>query len=119
MPRKITSITPSVPLPQNQPNCITDVATELYDCGNWAVSASWNVPATAVSGVYIARLHRADRDASSHITFIVRDDASQSEVVFQTADTTWQAYNTYGGSNFVTGAAPTAAPTSSPTTGRC
>ena len=33
--------------------------TELYDCGNWAVSASWNVPATAVSGVYIAQLHRA------------------------------------------------------------
>ncbi len=74
--RKITSVTPSATLPQNQPNCITDVATELYDCGNWAVSASWNVPTTAVSGVYIARLHRADRDGSSHITFIVRDDAS-------------------------------------------
>ncbi len=33
-------------------------------------------PSTAVSGVYIARLHRADLDESSHITFIVRDDAS-------------------------------------------
>ncbi len=41
-----------------------------------------------------------DLDESSHITFIVRDDASHSELVFQTADTTWQAYNTYGGSNF-------------------
>ena len=102
--RKITSVAPSAALPQNQPNCITDVATELYDCGNWAVSASWNVPATAVSGVYIARLHRADLDASSHITFIVRDDASQSDVVFQTSDTTWQAYNTYGGSDFYQGA---------------
>ena len=30
----------------------------LVDCGNWAVSASWQVPATAVSGIYIARLVR-------------------------------------------------------------
>ena len=103
--RKLADVTPSVSLPQNQPNCITEAATELYDCGNWAVSASWNVPSTAVSGVYIARLHRADTDESSHITFIVRDDARASDVVFQTADTTWQAYNDYGGSNFYWGGA--------------
>ena len=102
--RKIASVTPSASLPQNQPNCITDATTELYDCGNWAVSASWNVPATAVSGVYIAHLKRSNGD-SSHITFIVRDDASTSDVVFQTADPTWQAYNTYGGSNFYQGGA--------------
>ncbi|GAA1935188.1 hypothetical protein GCM10009797_30720 [Nocardioides hwasunensis] len=102
--RKITSITPSVPLPQSQPNCITAVATETTDCGNWAVSASWNVPTTAVSGVYIARLSRSNGD-SSHITFVVRDDASTSDVVFQTSDPTWQAYNTYGGSNFYSGGA--------------
>ena len=64
------------------------------------MSASWNVPSTAVSGVYIARLYRADLGEASHITFIVRDDASTSQVVFQTSDTTWQAYNDYGGSNF-------------------
>ena len=44
-------MTPSARLPQNQPTCITDVQTDLYDCGNWGVSASWNVPSTAVSGV--------------------------------------------------------------------
>src|SRR4051812_25492112 len=32
---------PSSTLPQNQPDCVTDVATALFDCGNWAVSASW------------------------------------------------------------------------------
>ncbi|MET0914847.1 MAG: N,N-dimethylformamidase beta subunit family domain-containing protein, partial [Jiangellaceae bacterium] len=101
--RKIASVTPSASLPQSQPNCITDVTTELYDCGNWAVSASWNVPITAVSGVYIAHLTRSNGD-SSHITFIVRDDASTSDVVFQTSDPTWHAYNTYGGSNFYLGA---------------
>ena len=97
-------MTPSATLPQNQPNCITDVTTELYDCGNWAVSASWNVPSTAVSGVYVAHLTRSNGD-DSHITFIVRDDASTSDIVFQTADPTWQAYNTYGGSDFYAGGA--------------
>ncbi|MDR7252406.1 hypothetical protein J2X46_001382 [Nocardioides sp. BE266] len=102
--RKITSVTPSASLPQTQPNCITDVTTELYDCGNWAVSASWNVPSTAVSGVYLAKLTRSNGE-SSHITFIVRDDSSHSDVVFQTSDTTWHAYNTYGGSSFYAGGA--------------
>ncbi|WP_201931756.1 DUF4082 domain-containing protein [Nocardioides donggukensis] len=103
--RRIANVTPSASLPQNQPQCITDVSTELYDCGNWGVSASWNVPSTAVSGVYIARLHRPDTGGASHITFVVRDDASHSDLIFQTADTTWQAYNEYGGSNFYTGGA--------------
>lgn len=49
--RKIATVTPSAALPQRQPQCITDVTTELYDCGNWGVSASWNVPSDAVSGV--------------------------------------------------------------------
>lgn len=102
--RKIASVTPSARLPQTQPSCITDVTTEAYDCGNWGVSASWAVPSTAVSGVYIAHIKRATGDGS-HITFVVRDDASTSDVVFQTSDTTWQAYNTYGGSDFYGGGA--------------
>ncbi|WP_457187319.1 DUF4082 domain-containing protein [Nocardioides sp. P5_E3] len=102
--RKITAITPSAPLPQHQPACINDLTTETVDCGNWAVSASWNVPTTAVSGVYVALLSRSNGD-TSHITFIVRDDASTSDIVFQTADTTWQAYNLYGGSNLYRGGA--------------
>ncbi len=103
--RKIDSVTPSAPLPQSQPQCITDATTQLFDCGNWARSASWSVPSTAVSGVYVARLRRTDTGAASHVTFVVRDDASRSDVVFQTSDPTWQAYNTYGGSNFYTGGA--------------
>lgn len=103
--RKIATVAPTAPLPQRQPECITDVSTELFDCGNWANSASWNVPANAISGVYIARLERKDNGDGSHITFIVRDDSSHSDLVFQTSDTTWQAYNKYGGSNFYVGGA--------------
>ena len=38
------------------------LATRLYDCGNWAVSASWSAPLAATSGIYFARLVRQDSD---------------------------------------------------------
>lgn len=103
--RKIASVAPNASLPQKQPECLQDVATELTDCGTWAVSASWSVPDDAVSGVYIAKLTRKDNGDDSHITFIVRDESSHSDVLFQTSDPTWHAYNTYGGSDFYSGAA--------------
>lgn len=101
--RKVATVQPSATLPQSQPNCLNDSATGLIDCGNWAVSASWPVPANATSGVYLARAVRADTQGASHIVFIVRDDASTSGLVVQTSDTTWQAYNTYGGNSLYTG----------------
>src|SRR5690606_18387652 len=102
--RKITSVTPSASLPQIQPECLQDVATELTDCGTWGVSATWNIPNDAVSGVYLAKLTRSDTGGSSHITFIVRNESSTSDVIFQTSDPTWHAYNLYGGSDFYSGA---------------
>ena len=53
-----------------------------------------------MSGVYIAHLIRSDNGDSSHIPFVVSNDGNTSKVLFQTSDTTWQAYNTYGGANF-------------------
>lgn len=103
--RKIADVSPSAVLPQSQPACATDPATEIYDCGTWGVSASWSVPTSAVSGVYIALLVRPDTGEASHIPFIVRDDSSDSDVVYQTSDPTWQAYNTYGQSDFYQGLA--------------
>jgi len=97
--RKITTITPMVALPQNQPSCLTDGTTQLVDCGNWAVSASWAVPSNATSGIYFAHLIRADTGGDSHIVFIIRKDTSHSDVVFQTGDESWQAYNGYGGAS--------------------
>ena len=97
--RLITTIQPSVTLPQTQPNCLTNSSLGLYDCGNWAVSASWTVPTTAVSGIYFARVTRNDTGGASHIVFIVRNDASKSAIFFQASDTSWQAYNDFGGQN--------------------
>ena len=144
--RKVDTVRPSADLPQTQPDGIFDPETKLYDCGNWAISASWDCPADAVSGIYFARLVRQDgpdtgdhyaqhgssgtqasaaemaagasvavsdhaygkagygrmanalkEPNASHVYFIVRDDDGGSDVLFQTADTTWQAYNRYGG----------------------
>ena len=91
--RLVTTITPSAKLPQTQPNCLTNSSVGLYDCGNWAISASWAVPTTAVSGIYIASPVRSDTGGASHIIFIVRNDASTSDILFQASDTTYQAYN--------------------------
>jgi hypothetical protein len=104
--RKVATVNPSVSLPQNQPLCVSDPASGSLDCGSWAVSASWAVPANAVSGIYIGRLVRTDTNGASHILFIVRDDSSTSDLFFQASDTTWQAYNKYGGGNLYGGNGP-------------
>ena len=55
--RKIAAHRPVRDAPQTQPACLTAQATGLVDCGNWGVSATWTVPADAVSG----RLRRPSR----------------------------------------------------------
>jgi hypothetical protein len=108
--RVASSFLPTVNPPQTQQPCMRDPTTALVDCGNWAPSAAWAVPATATSGVYIARLVRDDTshipEHASHIVFIVRDDSGHSDLLFQTSDLTWQAYNNYGGSNLYQGDGP-------------
>src|SRR5439155_5284985 len=97
--RLVATVSPAILLPQIQPGCMSNTATGLVDCGNWQESASWAVPADAVSGVYLARLVRNDTGEASHIIFIVRDDEAHSNLLFKTSDTTWQAYNSWGGKN--------------------
>lgn len=147
------TVRPSAALPQEQPGCQYEASTQLVDCGNWHVSASWPVPLRSVSGVYFARLVREDpapasswrvdgsrfefdrrfsrpRDEhdpklpppasqhtyglnrglarsrtrlsvprASHVYFVVRQDERRSDIVVQTMETTWQAYNCWGSLN--------------------
>ncbi len=96
--RLVGSAVVTATLPQSQPAPVDDPITGLTDCGNWAESAHWDVPATAVSGIHQAKLTRDDgTPGTSVITFVVRDDASTSDLLLQTSDSTWQAYNVYGG----------------------
>ncbi|MDC7744555.1 DUF4082 domain-containing protein [Rhizobium binxianense] len=105
--RRVDSIEKSLTTAQIQPHPIVDMSLGLIDCGNWSVSASWQIPADAVSGVYFAKLVREDgTEDASIIPFVVRDDASTSDIVFQTSDTTWQAYNAWGGASLYYGQVP-------------
>ena len=101
--RLISTIDSTATLQQDQPSPLTDAATGLIDCGNWSVSASWDVPENAVSGIYIAKVERDDSGGASHIVFIVRNDDSGSDLLFKTSDSTWEAYNDYGGNSFYAG----------------
>lgn len=108
--RKVHTIlrnTPSV-----QPPAFEVPSIGLWDAAGWTVTTSWSVPASAVSGVYLAKLVRQDgTPGASHIPFVVRDDGTPRDIVFQTADTTWQAYNGWGGTNLYGGLATTPTPT--------
>ena len=97
--RKVGTIGPVAPTAQ--PAC-AHRATGVTDCGNWSLSATWSVPADAVSGIYFAHAV-ADDGAEAHIPFVVRDDDGGSDLLFQASDTTWQAYNQYGGNSLYTG----------------
>ena len=101
--RLITSITkPNISVSKNQPTCNTNTTTGLVDCGNWGVSATWNVPATAVSGVYFAHIYTPGSTHENQIPFVVTNNASTSNIVFMTNDETWQAYNDWGGYSLYT-----------------
>ncbi|WP_209857379.1 DUF4082 domain-containing protein [Rhizobium herbae] len=105
--RKVATIDKSLTTAQIQPHPIVDMSLGLIDAGNWSVSASWTIPQDAVSGVYFAKLVREDgTDGQSIVPFIVRDDGSTSDIVFQTSDTTWQAYNAWGGASLYVGEVP-------------
>jgi len=101
--RKITTVTPTVA--RNQDGCMNK-PDGLVDCANWTESAHWDVPSTAVSGIYFA--HLTSSVGESLIVFVVRNDTPRSsglgsDIDFQTSDTTWQAYNRYGGNSLYTG----------------
>ncbi|MFC4031164.1 DUF4082 domain-containing protein [Streptomyces polygonati] len=93
-------------VPDGKPlNCATN-DTGLQDCGNWPVTASWTVPSDAVSGLYLANFDQTDGNGVMPYPFVVRNDASHSDIVVQTDDETWQAYNKWGGRNLYDGNGP-------------
>ncbi|MFE9257677.1 DUF4082 domain-containing protein [Streptomyces sp. NPDC006879] len=102
----------AVTYPANYPeggdpqSCTTKSSTGLVDCGNWPVTANWTVPSDAVSGLYIANFDQANGDGVMPYPFVVRDDSSHSDVLVQTSDQTWQAYNNYGGQDLYDGGGP-------------
>ncbi|MGB9151047.1 MAG: N,N-dimethylformamidase beta subunit family domain-containing protein [Burkholderiales bacterium] len=76
-----------------------DPANYLLEC-NWSASYTLTIPNSAdptdwASGVYLAKL-KGDSNKESNIVFVVRDDSRQSSIVFQSAFTTYAAYDNWG-----------------------
>jgi hypothetical protein len=87
-----------------QPAPIVNPATGEVDAGNWSVTDSWAVPTDATSGVYVANI--VEGTQVFQIPFVVKNPNSTSDIVFQTDDETWQAYNGWGGANLYGGNGP-------------
>jgi len=89
-----------------------DPTTGLLEC-TWRdpyTLATADADGAWTSGVYLARLTALDAaGAQSFIVFVVRDDARDAPVVFQSSVTTFAAYNNWGGKSlyaFNSGNAP-------------
>jgi hypothetical protein len=102
MPSSPTQTFPAAP----QTACDHDTGTGLVDCGKWSVTANWQVPSTAVSGIYLAMFDRTDGDGVMPYPFVVRETTPSSDIVIQTSDQTWQAYNDWGGQDLYGGGGP-------------
>lgn len=70
----------------------------LREC-DWERTTSFKVPEDWLSGVYLGKLSCNAHRYESYIIFIVRDDR-KADLMFQTSDTTWQAYNKWPDTNF-------------------
>src|SRR2546421_267912 len=75
-----------------------DKVTGIISCSNWTKTTTLNIPSSWVTGVYLAKL-TSSTGKSSFIFFVVRDDGGHEAIDFQTSVTTYQAYNTWGGTS--------------------
>ena len=72
----------------------------LREC-TWEVSASLTIPDDWESGVYLAKLSRAEHyGVQSYVTFVVKS-RRKADLLFQVSDITWQAYNKWPGNDSI------------------
>jgi hypothetical protein len=75
-----------------RPQLVPPIAEHrLREC-DWNRTTSFKIPEDWLSGVYVGKLSCTAHRYESYIIFIVRDDR-KADLMFQTSDTTWQAYN--------------------------
>ncbi|PSM49551.1 Ig domain-containing protein group 1 domain-containing protein [Chroococcidiopsis sp. CCALA 051] len=84
-----------------QPACTFDSTTRLIEC-NWATSYTLAIGNDWTSGLYFAKLTILATGKQSQIWFVVRDDSSTSDILFQSSFTTYLAYSTFGGYSLYT-----------------
>jgi hypothetical protein len=85
-----------------QPPCNINYHTGLTSCSNWNSTFVLNVPVDWVSGIYLAKMVQKDSGGENYILFVVRDDDSRSDILYQQSVATSQAYNNFGGKSLYT-----------------
>lgn len=85
-----------------QPDPHHDYDTGLTSCANWLSAYRLQIPATWLSGVYIIKVVRPDTGGEYWSIFVLRDDASDADVLYQHGLFTYHAYNRYGGKSLYT-----------------
>lgn len=95
--RLVTSV---INNPTTQPEAQTiPNSAGATSCSNWSVTGTWTIPGTATSGLYLALVRSIAPNAPNafYITFVVRDDNADADIIYKTSDSTWgAAYNHYG-----------------------
>ena len=96
--RKVHEIGPLQGKPQPVPKP-SQGDKRLIEC-LWETSAEVEIPASWLSGVYLARLTTIPDQGNdffqNYIVFIVKDERP-CDLLVQCSDNTWQAYNVWGG----------------------
>lgn len=69
---------------------------------HWAPSLDVQTDVSWPPGMYLVRLTSSDGGAT-FVPIVVRDDESTAPLLVQSSVTTWQAYNSWGGTNQYTG----------------
>lgn len=86
--RHMASYGPFPATPQPDP---TPRPGRLIEC-EWGPFHELTVPEEWPSGVYLGKLTRADDRTESYVIFVIRDER-QADLIVQTSEMTWQAYN--------------------------
>jgi len=86
--RHVTTLGPFAVAPQPTPPVGEN---RLREC-QWDRTTEITIPRDWVSGVYLGKLSCRGHRYQSYIIWVVRDDRP-ADLLFQTSDTTWQAYN--------------------------
>jgi hypothetical protein len=93
--RQVTSLT-NTATSQPDPDIIPN-SNGAVTCANWSTTASWTVPADALSGLFVGVYRNATLNNASYIPFCVRDDARPVDLIVKLSETTWAlSYNYYG-----------------------
>jgi len=76
-----------------QPPVLIDPHTGLIEAP-WSADYSLTIPSTWISGVYLAKLTNVE-GFENYVSFVVRNEGRDAELLFQRSVTTDQAYNNY------------------------